>query len=220
VNILYLHSHDMGRYNSLYGHAIRTPNLESVAQGGTVFTNAYCAGPTCSPSRGALLTGQYPHSNGLIGLVHRGFSLENPALHLASWLRQQNYHTVLSGIQHEAPDPFSLGYNEVLPREKTAEECSVIPLRDRSAAQAAAAFLQNWNRQNGRPFFLSVGFFLPHRPYLAHRTVDPDRVQPPHCIPNNRQTRDDYADYIESVQEMDRSAGIVLDALEKKRLLA
>ena len=69
MNVLYLHMHDMGRYNSLYGHAIRTPNLESVAQDGTVFTQAFCAGPTCSPSRGALLTGLYPHSNGLIGLA-------------------------------------------------------------------------------------------------------------------------------------------------------
>ncbi|NLM76811.1 MAG: sulfatase [Ruminococcaceae bacterium] len=215
MNILYLHAHDMGRYNGLYGYAIQTPNLTAAAQSGTVFTNACCAAPTCSPSRGALLTGQYPHSNGLIGLTHRGFSLAEPSHHLAAWLRQQGFHTVLSGHQHEAADSYSLGYSEVLPPDHERVAATDMLSQDRAAAHAAASFLQSRQNQPEQPFFLAVGFRLPHRPYLPHQTVNPDRVQPPHCLPNNRQTREDYADYIESVQEMDRSAGMVLDALKK-----
>ncbi len=216
MNVLYLHMHDMGRYNSLYGHAIRTPNLESVAQDGTVFTQAFCAGPTCSPSRGALLTGLYPHSNGLIGLAHRGFTLDDPGRHLAHLMRKNGYYTLLCGIQHEHRDPFALGYQEVLPHPDDKGGKPGPLERDQATARAAASFLLDWgNRPDRQPFFLSVGFFLPHRPYLPHKTVDPDRVLPPHCLPNNRQTREDYADYIESVQAMDQQAGVVLDALKR-----
>jgi arylsulfatase A-like enzyme len=80
MNVLYLHCHDMGRYNSIYGYAIDTPNLQSVAQDATTFTQAFCVCPTCSPSRGAMLTGRYPHNNGLMGLVHRGFAISRPSI--------------------------------------------------------------------------------------------------------------------------------------------
>ena len=74
-NIIYLHSHDTGRFVSPYGQPIPTPNLQKLAESGVLFRQAFCAAPTCSPSRAALLTGQAPHSSGLIGLAHRGFLL-------------------------------------------------------------------------------------------------------------------------------------------------
>ena len=74
-NILYIHSHDTGRYLQPYGHAIPTPNLQRLAEQGILFRRAYCAAPTCSPSRAALLTGQSPHSAGMLGLANRGFVL-------------------------------------------------------------------------------------------------------------------------------------------------
>ena len=72
-NILYLHSHDSGRYVQPYGHAVPTPNLQRLAEEGVRFRQAYYAAPTCSPSRAALLTGQASHSCGQFGLVNRGF---------------------------------------------------------------------------------------------------------------------------------------------------
>ncbi|MBI3974031.1 MAG: sulfatase-like hydrolase/transferase, partial [Chloroflexi bacterium] len=48
------------------GSAIcRTPYLDKLAAGGVTFTRAYCTTPLCTPARGALFTGRYPHSNGL-----------------------------------------------------------------------------------------------------------------------------------------------------------
>jgi N-sulfoglucosamine sulfohydrolase len=58
VNVLYIHSHDSGRYLEPYGHRIPTPSLLRLARGGVLFRQAHCAAPTCSPSRAALLTGQ------------------------------------------------------------------------------------------------------------------------------------------------------------------
>ena len=50
-NILYLHSHDTGRYIQPYGYAVPTPKLQAFAEQGVVFRQAFCNAPTCSPSR-------------------------------------------------------------------------------------------------------------------------------------------------------------------------
>jgi arylsulfatase A-like enzyme len=76
-NILYLHSHDTGRYVQPYGYAIPTPNIQQLADEGVVFRQAFCAASTCSASRACLLTGQYAHANGMLGLARRGWSLND-----------------------------------------------------------------------------------------------------------------------------------------------
>ena len=57
-NILYLHSHDTGRYVQPYGYPVPTPNIQHLADQGVLFRQAFCAAPVCSGSRAALLTGQ------------------------------------------------------------------------------------------------------------------------------------------------------------------
>ena len=69
-NILYIHSHDTGRYVQPYGHDVPSPNIQQLAEQGVLFRQNFCAAPTCSPSRAALLTGQCAHSSGM--LVLRG----------------------------------------------------------------------------------------------------------------------------------------------------
>ena len=60
-NLVFLHAHDMGRYNAAYGHALPTPHLAAEARRAVLFRDAHCAAPTCSPSRAAMLTGRTPH---------------------------------------------------------------------------------------------------------------------------------------------------------------
>ncbi len=57
---------DLGSFGNPY---IRTPNLDQMAQEGQRWTDFYVAAPVCSPSRGALMTGQYPVRSGLYGQV-------------------------------------------------------------------------------------------------------------------------------------------------------
>jgi len=104
MNILYLHSHDTGRYIQPYGHFVETPNLQRLAEEGVLFRSAFSAAPTCSPSRAALLTGQSPHSCGMLGLAHRGFSLTDYRHHLLHSLREGGFRSVLAGIQHVATE--------------------------------------------------------------------------------------------------------------------
>src|ERR1700759_4273074 len=99
-NILYLNSHDTGRYIQPYGHAIPTPNIQWLADQGVMFRNAFCAAPSCSGSRAALPTGEYCHTNGMMGLAPRGFSLVDLDHQLVRVLGQAGYRSHLIGEQH------------------------------------------------------------------------------------------------------------------------
>jgi arylsulfatase A-like enzyme len=202
-NVLYLHSHDSGRYVQPYGHSIRTPNIQSLAEHGVLFRNAFCAAPTCSPSRAALLTGQSPHSSGMLGLAHRGFSLADPRQHLLHTLRGAGYRSALIGVQHVAKTADPLGYDEVVPVE-THGAADVAPV--------AARFLRSAPQA---PFFLSVGFAETHREYPAPGPHDDPRYcLPPAPLPDTPETRRDVAAYCASARVLDQGVGAVLEALD------
>ena len=156
-NILYIHSHDTGRYIQPYGKAVPTPNLQKLAEEGILFRNAHDANPTCSPSRACLLTGQCAHSNGMLGLAHRGFSMIDYKRHILHTLRTEGYHSELAGLQHIARNPQIIGYDNVRKPASTRAE---------HVAPSAMEFLKNAPRQ---PFFLDVGFFETHREFHKPR---------------------------------------------------
>ena len=94
-NIVYLHSHDTGRYVQPYGFQVPTPNIQRLADQGVLFQEAFCAAPTCSGSRASLLTGLYCHNNGMFGLAHRGWKLNDYSQHIihtsdggVTWVKQ------------------------------------------------------------------------------------------------------------------------------------
>ncbi|MDL2232531.1 sulfatase [Ruminococcaceae bacterium OttesenSCG-928-L11] len=214
MNIVYLHTHDSGRYLEPYGYGISTPNLMALAKESTLFRHCYCAGPTCSPSRAALLTGTWPHVNGMLGLTHRGFGLRDYDMHLARYLTGFGYETVLSGIQHEAADGNDIGYTRILQdtwggdmkNDHAAE-------RDRTSAELAAGYLTEKAKQGGR-FFLSVGLLNTHRPFPEETDpVRADYAMPPHTMYDCAATRRDMAGYCKSAAIADECFGIVLDAI-------
>lgn len=205
-NILYIHSHDTGRMTSPYGHAVPTPNLQRLAEEGILFRQAFNAAPTCSPSRASLLTGECPHSNGMLGLAHRGFAMtpEGYQHHIIRTLQSHaGYYAALIGLQHIATDPHTIGYDhvEVVPGNRVAE---VTPL--------AVRFLESQPRQ---PFWLTVGFFETHRPYHKAAPADDSRyIQPPAPAPDVPASREDMADFHATVRTLDWGVGEVLAALE------
>jgi arylsulfatase A-like enzyme len=209
-NILYLHSHDTGRYIEPYGHALRTPNMQRLAEEGVTFRRAFCAAPTCSPSRASLLTGQCAHANGMIGLAHRGFRLNDPSQHLATTLRDAGYRTVLAGVQHVTTgDPAELGYTEVADRTEHDTPATV-----RSAINA----IQQAASNPETPFFLDAGFFETHRPFPAAPTESDRFVAPPPTLPDTPGTRRDMADFQASLTILDDAYGAILAALDASGL--
>ena len=220
MNVLYLNTHDIGRYLQTYGYPVETPNLLSLAREGMAFRNMYSASPTCSPSRGALLTGQYPHRNGLIGLSHRGFCIDG-SHHLVKFLKDNGYETVLSGVQHEVRlhEEDTLGYERCLnPPEyyrSDMPQCDLYTWQDELAAGNAVDYLRNRNR-DGKPFFLAVGFGSTHREYpRIPEDYEVDYVQVPKAIPDLSESRKDMAGMLISVNTVDRLCGNILTALKE-----
>lgn len=210
-NILYIHSHDTGRYIQPYGHAVPTPNLQRLAEEGVLFRQAFCAAPTCSPSRASLLTGQAAHSSGMIGLAHRGFRLNDYGQHLVHTLRQVGYHSTLIGMQHEAVDPGWIGYDQII-------EAGQGPERNNAAvvAPAAVQFLKNKPTQ---PFFLSVGFEETHREFPPPGPAEDVRYcLPPSTLPDTPETRRDMAAFKASARNLDEGVGMVLKVLDENGL--
>lgn len=206
-NIVLITAHDTGRYVQPYGHAIPTPNLQRLAEEGVLFRQAFCAAPTCSPSRAALLTGQGAHASGMLGLAHRGFALRDPREHLLHTLRDAGYTTALAGFQHLAADPASLGYDRVIPCEGRSA---------RTVAPAAAHFVAD---APARPFYLEVGFSETHRPFHAPGPAeDPRYTLPPAPLPDTPETRADLAAFKASARALDDGIGAILAALDARGL--
>jgi N-sulfoglucosamine sulfohydrolase len=203
-NIVYIHSHDSGRYLSPYGQSVPTPNLQRLAQEGILFRKAFSAAPTCSPSRAALLTGLYPHSSGMLGLAHRGFSLNDYQQHIVHTLKPAGYTSVLAGLQHVAKVPETIGYDRVLPHKDTSAV---------HVAPAAVGFLDG---KPASPFFLDIGFFETHREYPEATAEDKANYSPlPRPIPDTAATRGDFARYRASARIMDEGVGKVLEAIDR-----
>ena len=160
ANVLMITCHDIGRHLGCYGiDTVNTRNLDRLAADGIRFANYFATDCVCSPSRGSILTGRYPQSNGLMGLTHQpwGWSLKDGERHLAAILKDAGYETTLAGLQHvTSGDPTTLGYENVLSKNRKAGE----------TVSAARQFLRK-RKKTDRPFFLKVGFFKVHRPFTV-----------------------------------------------------
>jgi N-sulfoglucosamine sulfohydrolase len=202
-NIVYVHSHDTGRYVQPYGRQVLTPNIQRLADQGLLFRNAFSAAPSCSPSRAALLTGRWPHCNGMNGLAHRGFALDDPGQHLVHTLRSAGYWTAMVGEQHVSTDPRDLGYDVVAPSGSH---------RVHDVGPAAVRLIRE---RPSQPFFLSVGFFETHRDYFDPTSVrDALYSIPPPNLPDTPITRHDMAAFKQSARTLDHGVGAVLGALD------
>jgi N-sulfoglucosamine sulfohydrolase len=202
-NILYLHSHDTGRHVQPYGFPVPTPNIQRLADQGLLFRQAFCVVPTCSGSRACLLTGQYGHSNGMLGLAHRGWELNDYTQHIVHTLRGAGYWSALIGEQHIAKRPDIIGFDQILKVDTTRVD-SVAPL--------AIDLLANRPRE---PFFLSVGFFETHREFFETTSIrDEHYSQPPANLPDAPETRRDMAGFKASARSLDQGVGAVLGALD------
>ena len=206
-NIVYLHSHDTGRYVQPYGHQIQTPNIQRLADQGLLFRQAFCAAPSCSGSRACLLTGQWAHVNGMTGLAHRGWELDDYGRHILHPLRAAGYWSALIGEQHLSKEPEALGYDHVVEIGTT---------KVHSIAPAAQQLIRSRPPQ---PFFLSVGFFETHREFFEPSSVrDALYGAPPAHLPDTPEIRADMAAFKASARSFDQGVGAVLHALDEQDL--
>jgi len=192
-NVLFIAIDDLNDWvGCLGGHPqAQTPNMDRLAARGTVFLNAHCQSPLCNPSRASLLTGLRPTTTGIYGLAPglRDVARTRDCVTLPQYFTQHGYFTAGFGkVFHDGSIPERLRTNEFnvwgpapgmpLPPAKVVStpatmrlmDWGVYPNNDREQADwriADAAIAQMKSLPAGKPFFLAVGFRLPHVPCFA-----------------------------------------------------
>jgi len=201
--------HDLGRHLPCYGlGGLRTPHLDRLAADGAVLTRYFATAPLCSPSRGSMLTGCYPHANGLMGLVNRGWDMPDRTPTLPQLLRDAGYITYLFGFQHEKRDARRSGYDHLLQVRGPHHAASILP--------SVAEFLHGARESTrGNPFLAVVGLSEVHRPFqhARYEPQDPAGVDVPGFLPDEPAVRRDLGELAGMVQAVDEQMGLLLDTL-------
>ncbi|KIK53261.1 hypothetical protein GYMLUDRAFT_49427 [Collybiopsis luxurians FD-317 M1] len=220
-NILLMIADDLGRQLGCYGNkVIRTPHLDGLAAEGVRFTNAFASTASCSCSRSTIYTGMHVHQNGQYGLCngrHHFSTFEHietaPAL-----LNKEGYLTAIVGKVHVGPE-------HVYPWEVREEDWS----RDVAYISDKVVNVFERSKAESRPFFVTVGFIDPHRDItragfgndgdfderVETHKYDPSEVEVPEFLSDLPGTRQEFANYYESISRMDQGVGMILEGLKK-----
>ncbi len=212
-NVVILTCHDLGRFLGAYGREVETDRIDEFSEDGVIFDNNFATAPQCSPSRGSIMTGKYPHNHGLMGLAHEGYGweLNEGEKTLPQYLKEAGYETHLFGLQHESEDPYSLGYEYV----------HGPGVGERRVEPTTGEFLNFLDEREGhredRPLFVSIGFFEPHRPYGLddYDNEDSENVTPPPFLPDNEGVREDLSGLYGMIYQVDESTGRIIDGLKE-----
>ena len=130
---------------------IDTPNIDSLAASGMLFTKAYCANPLCVPNRTSIFTGRYPHETGKqINSTKAIDSKEFPNIGMV--LRKAGYSTGYFGKWH-LPYPF---------KRSTAEQSGYDETFDALDYQIAAPAIDFIKKNKDKPFFVVFSLMNPH----------------------------------------------------------
>ncbi len=189
-NIVFVFADDLGWGDlGCYGNTrIRTPNLDRLAREGTLFTQFYVNSGVCSPSRAAVMTGQYPARHRIHG--HFATHENNRRRGMPDWLdpavptvtrllKAAGYATAHFGKWHlghgeGAPDPGAYGiddhrtYNSVGPSWEDADDPY---FRARSSALIVDEAIRFIREHRDGPFYVNVWTLVPHA------TLNPTKEQ-------------------------------------------
>jgi arylsulfatase A-like enzyme len=206
-NVIYVVCHDIGRHLNCYGTPVESPFFDKFAEEGVVFTNAFCNSPACSPSRGCALTGRYAHSNGLMGLVNRGWSMPGGTRTITDVFNEADYATAHFGFQHERSEARLNRYQVEGYRENTDKFCE-------NAFAQATAYLKE-RRGSAQPFYLNVGTIEVHaskwqesplnlgRPEVYGR-IPAERAHVPSFLPDTPGVREAMGRFEGAIRFLDR----------------
>ena len=118
-NIVFIMSDDhaanaISSYQGRLSSVFKTPNIDRLATNGVRFNGMYANNSICTPSRAAILTGQYSHTNGVKTLAD---PLDRKKDNVAKQLQASGYQTAIVGKWHLKTQPSGFGYYNVLPNQ-------------------------------------------------------------------------------------------------------
>ena len=136
--ILLIADQHNAKVSTAYGHPfIHTPNMQRLAERGTVYESAYCASPLCVPSRSAFMSGRWPHETEIFNNC-KVFEHDYPSY--GAVLAEQGVHAAwIGGAANLYRDPFDLGFSEMhsvkrRPKSMSKDFCrSPVPVREGEA---------------------------------------------------------------------------------------
>jgi arylsulfatase A-like enzyme len=162
---------------------VKTPNIDRLASQGVLFQQTFANTPVCCPARAIMLTGKYPHKN---GMVCNDLRLRESETTLTELLKEAGYQTGLIGKWHLDGGKRDPGFVPPGPRRQgfdfwAACECrhdhfrpvyfrnDAKPIRPgKFEAEALTDVAEEFIRANRtRPFFLMLSMGPPHDPYGA-----------------------------------------------------
>jgi len=180
-NILFILSDDhtsqaWGVYGGILKDVVHTPNISRLADEGCVLDNCFCTNSICTPSRAAILTGQYSHRNGVYTLTE---ALEPDSMNIAKVLHNNGYQTAIVGKWHLKKEPTGFDYYNVLPGQgrywnpilKTKEnwqDHNEGGVEHKGFSTDVIADLSiDWmkNRDKTKPFLMMCHFKATHEPF-------------------------------------------------------
>jgi arylsulfatase A-like enzyme len=179
---------------------IRTPTFDQIAREGVLFRNAFVTAPSCTASRGALLTGQWHWR------LQEGCNL---------WSTLPARFAVYTDLLEQAG--YYVGYSGKgwSPGSETAGGRKRNPAGKRY--QNFGEFLQA--RPAGQPFCFWFGSHDPHRPYEwksgMQSGMKPEDARIPPCLPDTPDVRTDLCDYFAEVQRFDQDLGKIVARLRR-----
>ena len=192
-NVLFIAIDDLNDWiGCLGGHPqARTPNLDKLAKRGVLFTRAYCAAPSCNPSRAALMTGILPSTSGVYHNSQPWRAAMPKAVTLPQHFTAHGYWSAGSGkIYHgRYPDPAS--WQTYFPDQKKNKPVDPLPAKrpvngipktahfdwgpvSKPASAMGDYQVADWiigqlKHEHDKPFFLACGIYRPHLPWYVPR---------------------------------------------------
>ena len=192
-NVLFIAVDDLRPELGCYGKEhIQSPNIDRLADSGTVFERAYCMVPTCGASRASLMTGLRPTRGRFVSYDANAGKEAQGIATLNTHFKKHGYHTVSNGkVFHQLddsaagwsekpwrPSDIGIGYRleknrdfarKAKPKRGPPFESADAPDAEYPDAQIATKAIEDLQRlkDNDKPFFLAVGFLKPHLPFVA-----------------------------------------------------
>jgi len=222
-NFLFIITDDQSwKHVGCYGDtAVRTPSMDALAKNGVRFANAYCAAPSCSPSRAAILTGQdiYRLEEGgiLSGFIRDKFDV------FPLMLQKSGYFIGNTGKPY-APRTLNVDGTHDAPVGRQYNERTLSPPEGIKQTDYAANFEFFLDQApQTRPFFFWVGMSEPHIPHptgLGKETgISSESIKVPSFYPDVAEIRDGLSDYLAEIEWADHMIGRIIRILEDRNLI-
>jgi len=213
-NIIWLMAEDIGLDIECYGMpAVKTPNLNKLAEEGIKFTNCFCTNSICSPSRSAMMTGV--HQNKINAQHHRSnrdVPLQEPYKPFTYWLRKAGYTCIL-------------GHHAVMSKGRKIDcNFKTQAIGEWDGIEHFGLFDKyDTFTPEDQPFFAQIQLKVTHRGDWwnevrdkSKHPVNPDDVVLPSFLADDPVIRLDWAKYLDQMEYMDDEVGMIIQELKDK----